>query len=102
MSTPKLFRKGVVMSNNEHAEWVTIAVYSTGLEADMARQTLDAEGIPALMNSIAPGIFGAAFQGFVTGGITLQVPSPIADEAREVLEDASLLPPSDDERTNTP
>ncbi len=74
------------MSNDNQAEWVTIATYSTGLEADMARQTLEAEGIPSLMNSNAPGIFGASFQGAVTGGISLQVPSPVADEARTILE----------------
>ena len=68
------------------AEWVAIANYSTGFEADMMRQTLEAEGIPVLMGSNAPGIFGASFQGAVTGGISLQVPSPLAERARELLD----------------
>lgn len=74
------------MSNDNQAEWVTIATYATGFEADMARQWLDSEGIPSLVSSNAPGIFGAAFQGAVTGGIALQVPSPVADEARAILD----------------
>ncbi|MBL0169583.1 MAG: DUF2007 domain-containing protein [Gemmatimonadaceae bacterium] len=67
------------------AEWIDIGTFSTGLEADMARQVLDASGIPVLVKSNAPGIFGMSFQGAVTGGITLLVPSPEADRARELM-----------------
>ena len=74
--------------NVEHggpAQWVTIATFSTGFEADMARQRLEAEGIPVLVGSNAPGIFGASFQGPVTGGITMQVPSPVSEWAHALL-----------------
>jgi len=71
---------------SEHAEWVEIGTYRTGLEADMARQLLEDDGIPVLAKSDAPGIFGAGFQGTVTGGITLHVPSPEVDRARLVLD----------------
>ena len=75
------------MDNNpEHAEWVEVATYGTGLEADMARQQLDAEGIPVLVKSTASGIFGLSFQGAVTGGITLLVPSPEVERALTLLE----------------
>lgn len=75
-----------VDAREDHAEWVTVANFRTGLEAEMARQVLEAEGIPVLSRSDAPGIFGASFQGSVTGGITLQVPSPEAPRAVELLE----------------
>ena len=70
----------------DHAEWIEIGTYRTGLEADMARQLLEDEGIPVLVKSDAPGIFGAGFQGAVTGGITLHVPSPEFDRALLVLD----------------
>ena len=68
------------------ASWVVVGSYGTGLEADMARQLLEAEGIPVLVQSNAPGIFGAGFQGAVTGGIVLRVPSPELDRAASLLE----------------
>ena len=86
--------------NVEHggtAQWVTIATFSTGIQADMARQRLESEGIPVLVGSNAPGIFGASFQGPVTGGITLQVPSPVSEWAHSLLsEDLSEVVEEDD------
>ena len=52
----------------------------------MARQLLESEGIPVLVQSNAPGIFGAGFQGAVTGGIVLRVPSPELDRAASLLD----------------
>lgn len=74
------------MSDNEQAEWIEIATYGTGLEADMARQALDAEGIPVLVKSDSPGIFGLNYQGAISGGVRLFVPSPEAARALELLE----------------
>jgi hypothetical protein len=89
------------MSNNAEqsgqARWVTVATFSTGFEADMARQRLAAEGIPVLVESNAPGIFGASFQGAVTGGITLQVPSPVSEWAHSLLADDVSGYDADDE-----
>ncbi len=70
----------------DQAEWIEIGTYSTGLEADMVRQTLDAEGIPVLVKSNAAGIFGMNFQGAITGGVALYVPSPEADRALSLLD----------------
>jgi hypothetical protein len=84
--------------NDSQAKWVAVATFSTGLEADMARQSLEAEGIPVLVNSTAPGIFGASFQGSVTGGISLQVPSPVVTHARAIL-DGTVVDDSDDDYT---
>ena len=77
-------KSGAVMSS-DRAEWMTVTNCATGLEADIARAALEAEGIPVMVRSDSAGIFGLAFQGMVTGGITLQVPSPEIERAREIL-----------------
>ncbi|WP_373061083.1 putative signal transducing protein [Gemmatimonas sp.] len=68
------------------AEWIEVATFSTGLEADIARDTLEGADIPVLVRSNAPGIFGLAFQGVVVGGIALHVPTPEFERARELLD----------------
>lgn len=68
------------------AQWMVIGNFNTAFEADMIRQVLEAEGIPVLTKSDAPGIFGAGFQGAVTGGVTLHVPSPEFDRAQALLD----------------
>ena len=72
--------------HEEQAQWIVIGNYNTAFEAEMVRQALEAEGIPVLSKSDAPGIFGAGFQGAVTGGVTLHVPSPEIDRALAVLD----------------
>ena len=52
----------------------------------MARQRLEDDGIPVLVGNPAPGIFGAGFQGNVTGGIRLSVPSPEFERSRVLLD----------------
>jgi hypothetical protein len=69
------------------ARWVEVASYSTGLEADMARDALELADIPVLVRSNAPGIFGLSYQGAVAGGVSLQVPSPELERARALLEE---------------
>ena len=78
---------GEHVSTAERAEWVTVATCATGLEADIARNVLEAANIPVLSQSNSAGIFGLSFQGNVTGGIALQVPSPELDRARALLND---------------
>lgn len=70
---------------DETAQWVTLTTVGSTLEADLARQTLDAEGIPALVRGDHVGIFGAGFQGPIGSGIELLVPSPELDRARVLL-----------------
>lgn len=69
------------------AQWVEVASFSTGLEADIARATLEEAGIPARVVSNRAGVFGLTFQGFVPGGITLEVPSPELERARDLLDE---------------
>ncbi len=66
-------------------QWVQLASFGTGLEAEMARQKLEAAGIPALIKSDVSGIFGAAFQGVVPSGVTVSVPDPELTRAKEVI-----------------
>jgi hypothetical protein len=65
---------------------VLVALVRHGPEAEMARQQLENEGIPVLVGNPAPGIFGAGFQGNVTGGIRLSVPSPEVERSRLLLD----------------
>jgi len=65
--------------------WATLTTFGTGIEADLARQTLDAEGIPALVRGDHVGIFGAGFQGTLASGVELLVPAPALDRARRLL-----------------
>jgi len=73
------------------AEWITVRTYANGLEADFARDLLEAEGIPVLVQSNNAGIFGLSYQGNVAGGITLQVPSPEAERARSLVGDVESV-----------
>ena len=87
--------------SGERAEWVTVGSYSSGLEADIARAVLEADGIPVFVQGNSPGIFGLAFQGTIAGGIELRVPSPELERALALLDDAEgidLEDAPDDER----
>jgi len=66
--------------------FVSLATYSNGFDADLARETLEAEGIPVLVKGPQVGIFGAGFQGTVQGGVELQVPSPELERAQALLQ----------------
>jgi hypothetical protein len=67
------------------SEWVKVAAYATGYEADAARAILEEAGIPVLLKGNQPGIFGVGFQGPIVGGVHIQVPLAAADQARELL-----------------
>lgn len=71
----------------ERARFVLLASYGTGFAADLARERLEAEGIPVLLKGPAVGTLGGVFQGPIFGGVQLLVPSPELDRARELLED---------------
>lgn len=68
------------------SDWVELATFGTGFEADVAQQSLTEAEIPCLMRGNQAGIFGAGFQGPVMGGITLYVPSSAVNTARDLLE----------------
>ena len=68
------------------SDWVQIATFATGFEADLAQQSLTEAEIPCLLQGHQAGIFGAGFQGPVMGGIKLYVPSSAVDTARDLLD----------------
>lgn len=68
------------------SDWVELATFGTGFEADIAQQSLTEAEIPCLMRGNQAGIFGAGFQGPVMGGITLYVPASAIEAARDLLE----------------
>ena len=74
-------------------DWVTLATFSQVAEAGAARIRLEAEGIPTFLEGERMGNQGA-FQ-VATGGVRLQVPRDLGDEARIVL--SQTWTPSEDE-----
>lgn len=66
-------------------QWMHLGSFNTGLEADIVRVALEAEHIPVLVKGDNPGIFGASYQGVVTGGIELLVPDVELERARALL-----------------
>jgi hypothetical protein len=67
--------------------WSPVASFSTGLEADIARAALESAGIPVQLRGDRAGIFGATFQGWMPGGITLAVPALELERARGLLDE---------------
>jgi hypothetical protein len=68
------------------SEWIVIANFGSGLEADLAVEDLRGQRIPAQArgNDIV-GIFGPGFQGTTARGVDVMVPAAFAEEARLVL-----------------
>ena len=71
----------------EHdAEWVRVATYGAGYEADMAIARLGAAGIDAVRRgNDTVGLFGPGFEGHSARGVDVLVPSTVVAEARAVL-----------------
>ena len=66
--------------------WMKLANFASGLEADMAVETLRGQGIPARSrgNDIV-GVVGPGFQGVTGRGVDVVVPSTAIKEARDIL-----------------
>jgi hypothetical protein len=67
--------------------WAKAASFKASYEADLARQALEAEGIPVAVLGDVTGIFGPGYMGPTTRGNTVLVPSDRLDEARELIAD---------------
>ena len=71
---------------NSPAHWARATTCRSMLEAELWAQTLEAAGIPARIRAHdLVGVFGPGFQGTVPRGVDLLVPSPVVEEAREIL-----------------
>ncbi len=67
-------------------EWVSIARYAAGFEADLAVARLESDGILAIARSNdIVGIFGPGFGGATSRGVDVLVPSDAVDAARALL-----------------
>ncbi len=75
---------------SDDAQWVQIRSFNSHFEAEQAQMVLEDEEIPALLQGNTIGMFGAGFQGMVVGGVRLSVPSPVVEEAEQLLTDAGL------------
>jgi hypothetical protein len=67
--------------------WAKAASFKASYEADLARQALEAEGIPVAVVGDATGIFGPGYMGPTTRGNTVLVPSDRLNESRELIAD---------------
>lgn len=66
-------------------QFVPLANFPNGFEADMARQRLEDAGIPVLVKALQGGMFGPGYLGPLAGGVTLHVPSPDVQRAKDLL-----------------
>jgi putative signal transducing protein len=69
-----------------NAQWVRVATFASGLEADIARASLEEAEIPVQLRGHHLGAFGPSFQGPTPGGVDVYVPSPELDRARDLLD----------------
>jgi hypothetical protein len=75
-----------VSDSASRARWVACREFGNELEASIAVAILDGSGIPAVIRSNdSIGLFGPAFQGFSSHGVTVMVPSPALEAARTAL-----------------
>jgi hypothetical protein len=74
-------------TGTDEVRWAKVASFKAPYEADLARQALEAEGIPVAVLGDATGIFGPGYMGPTTRGSTVLVPSDRMDEARELIAD---------------
>lgn len=68
----------------EDTRLITVYVASGQIEAEIVKGRLESEGIPAMLRYEAAGlIYGLTIDGL--GQVEIQVPSPLAQHAREIL-----------------
>lgn len=72
----------------QDTRWASLATFATGFEADLARAALEAEGLLVMVKGPQVGLYGAAFQGAMSAGVELFVPSPELARARALLDRA--------------
>lgn len=78
----------------ETPRWVTVATFADLLGAEVPRIRLEAEGIPTFLMGERMG--SHSMYQVATGGVKLQVPEPLAPEARVLLAQ-TWAPPLDDD-----
>ncbi len=68
-------------------ELVLVKNFPDRMYAERARQTLDVENIPSIIQSVDVGFLGAGAAVGLPAGADLYVPREFSDRARELLND---------------
>ena len=76
------------------ADWVTVARFATAVAAEARRIRLEAEGIPTHLDGQRMG--DLSLYQVATGGVRLQVPRSLAQDARILLDQTWSPPAADD------
>jgi len=76
----------------DNREWMLLASFDFGYEADFAEATLKGAGIPVVVKGREAGIWGPGFAGPSSQGLSVWVPGEEMEAARELLEPGSEAP----------
>ncbi|CAN5641988.1 hypothetical protein BH23GEM6_BH23GEM6_19160 [soil metagenome] len=76
----------------DNREWMLLASYDFGYEADFAEAMLKGAGIPVVVKGREAGIWGPGFAGPTSQGLSVWVPQTQVEEARELLQPDSEAP----------
>lgn len=71
--------------------WVVVATFAQVYEAEIAKAILESSGIPAQVLGEHIGVFGPGWAGMAIRGVRLVVPSPLFDDASDVLSEDAYL-----------
>jgi hypothetical protein len=71
---------------NSECEWVQLASYDFGYEADLTEATLKEAGIPVVVKGREAGIWGPGFAGPPSQGLSVWVPEDYLFDARALLD----------------
>ncbi|MDP2469777.1 MAG: hypothetical protein Q8W45_09680 [Candidatus Palauibacterales bacterium] len=75
------------MADRSTADWVALAEYAAGYEAEIAAGRLESVGIPSRIDRHdAVGIFGPGHSGSSVRGVTLYVPGDSLPAALKALD----------------
>ena len=82
------------MSTDKNQEFVTVAVVSGEMKAGIFKAHLESEGIPVFLQYESLGrVYGITIDGI--GEVKIKVPSQFAEEARQILQQLTIEPESD-------
>lgn len=69
----------------EHSNWVRVASFGSGGEAQNAVNRLRQEGVYAICQGYQSGVYGVPSLGLKQWGVDVLVPDDVYDEALELL-----------------
>ncbi|MEJ2540885.1 MAG: hypothetical protein P8188_13090 [Gemmatimonadota bacterium] len=78
------------MTNRNEVRWTPVATFAARYLAEIPIQSLEGAGIPVLVKGEEPGIWGPAYAGPTSQGVTVLVPGPAQQEALEILGELGL------------